>query len=143
MTLDEALGLPVADHPVEEVQGVLLVDGVSGDSEPIDDHRHGRKHHSGGNGEVEISGERQEGATNSCSNQGQVPSDTESPVEVGGDAGVDGLIQVNLVLVHLAHFLLALEHLQGEEFGVIVLGVGQGLSEKGRTSKPRWMRWRR
>jgi hypothetical protein len=108
MTLDEAFSFSVADHPVEEVQGVLFIDGVSGDPEPIDDDRHGRQDHSGGNGEVEISGECEQRATNSCPNEWNVPSDIESPVEVGGDARVNSLVEFDLMFIDFSDLLLAL-----------------------------------
>lgn len=54
VALDKALSLSVSNHPVEEVQGVLLVDGVSCYSDPIDHNRHKRKDESCGYGEVEI-----------------------------------------------------------------------------------------
>lgn len=67
VAFDEALGLPVADHPVEEVERVLLIDGVSGDAQPINHDGHGGEDDSGGDGEVEVGGEGKEGAAHSCS----------------------------------------------------------------------------
>jgi hypothetical protein len=140
---DEALGLAVADDPVEEVEGVLLVDGVPGDAEPVDDDGHCRQHCARGDGEVEVGGEGEERAAEPGSEEGQVPARAEGPVEVGRDAGVDGLVERHLLLVHLAHLLLAAQQLEREQFGVVVLGVGQRLGRGGSTSSPRWVRWRR
>lgn len=55
---------------------------------------------------------------------------------MGGDAGVDLFVDVDLVLVDLADLLLPPEELEGEEFGVVVLGVGKGLYSKKDTRIP-------
>jgi hypothetical protein len=127
VALDKALGLSVSNHPVEEVQGVLFVDGVSCDSDPIDHNRHERKDESRGNGEVEIGGEGEHGSTDSCTEDGKVPSCTESPVEMSGNAGVNALIKLDLMVIDFPHFLLAPQELQSQQFSVVILGVRKRL----------------
>lgn len=114
VAFDEALGLPVAHDPVEEVERVLLIDGVAGDAQPVDDYGHGREDDSGGEREVEVGGEGEEAPAHSCPQHGQAPPCAEGPVEVGADAGVDGLVEIELMLVDFAYFLLALEDLERE-----------------------------
>lgn len=51
----------------------------------------------------------------------------EGAIEMGSDAGIDVLVEVNFVLIDLAYFLLALEEVEGEELSIVILGVGEGL----------------
>jgi hypothetical protein len=143
MALDETFSLPVANHPVEEIQGVLLINGVPCDSEPVDNDGYCRQHCSRGNGEVEVSREGKDGTTNSCTDDGEVPTDTESPVEVSGDTRIDCLVELDLMLIDLSHLLLAPEDLESEKLRVVVFGIRKSLGSEGGTSSPRWMRWRR
>lgn len=59
------------------------------------------------------------------------------------DAGVDVFIKIDFVLVDFSYLLLGLEELEGEQLGVVVLGVRKGLSVGKSTKYPLWMRWRR
>lgn len=143
VTLSETFGLAIADHPVEEIQRMLLVFGVSGDSQPVDGHRNNGEDNPCGDGEIEVGGEGEERTTESKAGVGQVEGRVEGSVEVGGNAGIDIFIEVDFDLLNLSHFLLLLEQLQSQQFGVVVLGVGEGLNRRGATSHPRWILCRR
>ena len=123
MSFHKALGLSVANDPVEEIERVLFVDRVSCDSDPINHNRYDRKDESCGNGEVEISGESEHRSTESCPNDGKVPSCTESPVEMSGNGGVNALIKLDLMVINFSNFLLAPQELKGQQFSIVILGV--------------------
>lgn len=127
MPFDEAFGLPVANNPVQEVKRVLLVDGVSGDAQPVNDHWHGREDDTGGDREVEVGAEGKDWAAHSCPENWEIPASTEGPVEVSCDARVNGFVKIDLMLVDFSDFLLALENLEGEQFCVVVLGIWESL----------------
>lgn len=109
MSLHETLGLAISDHPVEEVERMLLIDGIASDSDPIyEDWSYG-KDDSCRNGEVEVGGEGEACTTESNSSKWNVPTRAESPVEVRGDAWIDALVKIHLALMNLSNLLLLLE----------------------------------
>ena len=136
MEFSKALGFSVADNPVEEVEGSVFVFGISGVPEPVDEDGHGSHDHPCGDAAVDVGGVGHEEAADSQSEEGEVEPGIEGPVEVGGDAGVDLFVDVDLVLVDFPEFLLPLEELEGEQFGVVVLGVGECLDSKKDTRIP-------
>lgn len=48
----------------------------------------------------------------------------EGAIEMSCDAGIDILVEINFVLVYFADFLLTLEQIKGEKFGIVVLWIG-------------------
>ena len=109
MSFHKALGLAIPDHPVEEVEGMLLIDGIAGDSDPIDEDWSCGEDDSGGNGEVEVGGEGEECTSESNTSVRNVPTRAEGPVEVRGDAWINALVKIDLALVYLSNLLLLLE----------------------------------
>ena len=136
MEFSKAFGFSVADNPVEEVEGFVFVFGISGVPEPVDEDGHGCHDDPCGDAAVNVRCVGHEEAAYSHSEEGEVYPGIEGPVEVGGDAGVDLFVDVDLVLVDLADLLFPPEELEGEEFGVVVLGVGEGLDSKKDTRIP-------
>lgn len=114
MQLCKALSTAISDHPVQKVESVLFVIGVSGHPKPV--HRDGQCRHdySRGHREPEVGGEAEEGSTDGETCEGDVERGVEGAIEVGGDAGVDVFVEVNFVLVDFSEFLLALEQIEGE-----------------------------
>ena len=88
---------------------MLLIDGVTGDSDPIDKYWGCRKDDSGGNGEVEVGGEGEACTSESNPSIWDVPTRAEGPVEVCGNAWIDTLVKIDLTLLYLPNLLLLLE----------------------------------
>lgn len=109
MPFHETLGLAIPDHPVEEVERMLLIDGIAGDSDPVDEDWSCRKDNSGGDGEVEVGGEGEACTAESNPSIWDVPTRAEGPVEVSGDAWIDSLVKIDLTLLYLSNLLFLLE----------------------------------
>ncbi len=143
LAFSPALGLSVSDYPPQEIQRMLFVPDVGGAVEPVDGDGDGGEDDAGGHGEREICRVGEEGCSHSQPRVGDIELGVEGAVEVGGDAGVDVFIEIHFGLVHLTHLLLRLQQIEGQQLGLVVLGVGQSLDELKGTKKPLWMRWRR
>ena len=116
---------------------MVLVLGVSGGPQPVDGNGESGHNHSGGDAAADVGMEGEERGPDAHSEEWRIEVGVEGSVEVSGNGGVDVFIEINLVLIDLANFLLPLEQLQGEEFGVIILGVRQGLKiDKSHTKNP-------
>lgn len=104
---------------------MLFVFSISGHPQPVDGYRDYSGNDPRGDREPEVGSETEESSSNSQAGQGQVERRVEGAIEMGSDAGIDVLVEVDLVLVDFTDFLLALEEVEGEKFGIVVLGVGE------------------
>jgi hypothetical protein len=88
---------------------MLLVLWVTGQPDPVHYHRYHGQNCTSRDARVEITGVGEEEATESETEEGNVESCVKGAVEVGGDTGVDVLIEVDLGLVDLPYLLLAFQ----------------------------------
>ena len=119
MQFSKTFGFAISDHPVEEIQHMMLVFGIPGGSQPINDNRNHGKPYSCGNAEREICGVGEERASDGQTKVGHVESWAECSVEVCGDTGVNAFIEVDLILMDLSNLLFFPEDFQSEELSVI------------------------
>ena len=55
VSFGKTFSLAVTHNPVEEVESTMLVDGISADSDPVNDDRHCCEHKSGRYRKIEVS----------------------------------------------------------------------------------------
>ncbi|CAM6005978.1 unnamed protein product [Sphagnum balticum] len=97
--LRKALGLPVPDHPVQEIQTVLLVERIPCDAEEINHYWDCQQHQPSGYREVEVRSVQKESTTYGQSQLGEVEATAEGSLEVGADGGIDVAIEIDFYLI--------------------------------------------
>ena len=111
MKLSETSCFSVTNHPVEEIESMMLVFGVSGGPQPVNSDGKCSHDNSGGNTAADVGMKGEERGSDADSKKRWIEVGVEGPVEMCGDGGIDMFIEINLILINLSNFLFPLKQL--------------------------------
>lgn len=90
--LHKHFGLPILEHPVQELRSLYFLTGASPAPEVPHAHRTHQVHEPGGNCKIENSGVGEQPSSKGESSFGEIERAAEYGLEIAADRGVNGLI---------------------------------------------------
>jgi len=128
VSFSPGFGFSVADNPVQKLAWFAFNQSVRSESDEVQNDWNSEKNGSGGNGEVE---NKSVGVQSEACNQTEFwdwKVVVEGSIVIRGDAWVDVLIQVDLVLGYLSDWLLFLQKVEDNQIRVIEAWIWKGLN---------------
>ena len=112
ISFGEWFGFSVPNDPIQELAGSGFDQGVAWNSEEINQNWNSEEHCSHWNGEVEYGCEAEHSTAQSQTEFWNGNVVIKGSVVIGGDAGIDVLIQIDLILSYLTNGLFLSQQVQ-------------------------------